>query len=125
MMKLVSKGNFDHAEGWLKKLKEGRYLRILNKYGELGVKALSEMTPVDSGVTASSWRYEIQNTDSGIRLAFWNTNENDNVLIAIILQYGHATGTGGWVEGIDYINPAIRPVFDELARNVWWEVTKI
>ena len=124
-VKLVSKGNFNRTEGWLKSLKEQHYLKILNKYGEMGVNALSSATPVDSGLTASSWQYEIQNDGSSVKLIFFNTNENNGVPIAILLQYGHGTGTGGWVQGRDYINPAVRPIFDELAKKAWWEVTKI
>ena len=124
-VKLVSKGDFKRTEGWLNGLKEKHYLRVLHKYGKMGVDALSAATPVDSGLTASSWYYEVITDEKCTKLAFWNTNVNKNVPIAVIIQYGHATGTGGWVEGRDYINPAIRPIFDELAKRVWWEVTKV
>ena len=88
------------------------------------MSALAAATPLESGKTASSWTYEIQNGASGSRITFSNTHINNGVNIAIILQYGHGTGTGGWVEGRDYINPAIRPVFDNIADAVWKEVTR-
>ena len=97
---------------------------ILDKYGKDGVSALSSATPSESGKTASSWTYEIQNGSGNSRITFSNTNINKGVNIAIILQYGHGTGTGGWVEGRDYINPAMRPVFDNIADAVWKEVTQ-
>ena len=124
-VKLVSKGNFNKTSSWLLKLKDRRYLEVLDKYGQLGVQALADATPVDSGLTAASWFYEIQNEGNNVRLVFYNTNENKGVPIAILLQYGHGTGTGGWVEGRDYINPAIRPIFDELAKKAWMEVTSV
>lgn len=124
-VKLVSKGNFNKTSSWLLKLKDRRYLKVLDKYGQLGVQALADATPVDSGLTAASWFYEIQNEGNNVRLVFYNTNENKGVPIAILLQYGHGTGTGGWVEGRDYINPAIRPIFDELAKKAWMEVTSV
>lgn len=95
---------------------------ILEKYGEAGVAALVSATPSESGKTASSWTYEIQNSANGASITFSNTNINKGVNIAIILQYGHGTGTGGWVQGRDYINPAIRPVFDNIADAVWKEI---
>lgn len=95
---------------------------ILEKYGEAGVAALVSATPSESGKTASSWTYEIQNSANGASVTFSNTNINKGVNIAIILQYGHGTGTGGWVQGRDYINPAIRPVFDNIADAVWKEI---
>ena len=117
------KGDLKKTEKYLKKLNEGKYFDCLNKYGAIGVDALAEATPKDSGLTASSWIYTIERTDSGIGIYWENTNENDGVNIAIILQYGHGTGTGGYVKGRDYINPALRPIFDEMAENVWKEVT--
>ena len=91
----------------------------------ISVEALSAATPVDSGLTASSWYYEIEHNDTGASISFFNSNVNEGVPIAIILQYGHGTGTGGWVEGRDYINPAIQPIFDQIANDVWREVTKV
>ena len=123
-IKITSKGDFSNVTRWLERAKEKLRLGILDKYGREGVSALSSATPVDSGVTAASWRYEIQNGPQGAKLSFHNDNINKGVNIAIILQYGHGTGTGGWVEGRDYINPAIQPLFDEIVENVWKEVTR-
>ena len=97
----------------------------LDKYGQEGVAALASATPVDSGLTASSWYYEITHTKDSSTITFLNSHVNDGVPIAIILQHGHGTGTGGWVEGRDYINPAIQPIFDKIANNAWREVTKL
>lgn len=97
----------------------------LDKYGREGVAALSSATPKDSGLTAESWYYEIENKNGRAAITFNNSNINDNVPIAIILQYGHGTGTGGWVEGRDYINPAIQPLFDKIANDAWEEVNKL
>ena len=98
---------------------------MLDKYGRLGVKALSEATPKDTGETASSWYYRIERGSGSTSLAFYNSHVNDGVPIAVILQYGHGTGTGGWVPGTDYINPATKDIFDNLAKEVWREVTSL
>ena len=90
----------------------------------MGVAALRETTPKDTGKTADSWSYRIERKGNQVSIAFLNSKFNQNVPIAIIIQYGHATGTGGWVEGVDYINPAIRPLFNEIAENLWKEVNK-
>jgi hypothetical protein len=97
----------------------------LDKYGRKGVSALAAATPVDSGLTASSWSYEIENTKESAKITFNNSNIQNGVPIAIILQYGHGTGTGGWVQGRDYINPAIQPIFDQIVDDAWKEVTAI
>lgn len=119
-----SRGTFSLTQAFLKRLEEQRYLRVLSKYGEIGVQALSEATPKDSGITASSWSYEVKMKDGNPGIFWSNSNVNQGVNIAIILQYGHGTGTGGWVEGMDYINPALKPIFDKLIDDVWKEVTK-
>lgn len=95
-----------------------------HKFGMMGVSALSKNTPIDTGTTASSWKYEIVREPGKVNINFYNTNNQNGVPIAIILQYGHATRNGGWVEGRDYINPAIQPLFDEIAKKAWEEVTK-
>lgn len=125
MIRITSKGDFSKATRWLERAKEKLRIGILDKYGEEGVEALSNATPVDSGATASSWRYEIQNSSTGAKLSFHNDNINKGVNIAIIIQYGHGTGTGGWVEGRDYINPAIQPLFEKIAEEVAKEVARI
>lgn len=98
---------------------------LLDKYGRKGVDALVSATPVDSGKTAGSWDYEIVNRKGSATIRFTNSNIVNGCPIAIILQYGHGTRNGGWVEGRDYINPALRPIFDELAEKAWKEVTKL
>ena len=122
LIRFTHKGDFSKLSGFLEKAKESIRLGTLNKYGRLGVKALSAATPVDSGTTAASWSYQIERGDGTESIIFLNSNVNRSVNIAIILQYGHGTGTGGWVQGRDYINPALRPVFDKLADEVWEEV---
>lgn len=117
------RGNFSKTDRFFARLKYGTPEEMLRKYGQRGVAALMSATPVDSGLTASSWYYEIVRTKQGLKLEFLNSNiQNGYAPIAILLQYGHATGTGGWVEGRDYINPALRPIFDQLAKDAWEEV---
>ncbi len=108
----------------MERIKEIFHFGLLDKYGKDGVAALSSATPVDSGNTVNSWYYEIENKKGQVRINFLNSNINQGVPIAIILQYGHGTGTGGWVQGRDYINPAIQPVFDRILQDIWKEVTR-
>ena len=108
----------------MEKANKGAKLSVLDKYGREGVNALASATPVESGRTADSWYYEIERSTRSASITFLNSNVNKGVPIAIILQYGHGTGTGGWVQGRDYINPAIQPIFDRLADEAWEEVTK-
>ena len=125
MITFRQKGDFSKLSRYLEKVKEAAKVGILDKYGQAGVAALSSATPVESGLTAQSWYYEVEHTKSSAVIRFLNSNVNKGVPIAIILQYGHGTGTGGWVEGRDYINPAIQPIFDQIANDAWKEVTKI
>ena len=125
MITFQHKGNFPKINRHLERLKEVARLGILDKYGREGVAALKSATPTDSGSTADSWYYEIEHNRQSSIIRFNNSNINDGVPIAIILQYGHGTGTGGWVEGRDYINPAVQPVFDRIKSDVWREVTKV
>ena len=124
MISFRHKGDFSKFTKYLERAKQAAGLSDLNKYGREGVAALAAATPVDSGKTASSWYYEIVNKPGSVTITFNNSNIQNGVPIAIILQYGHATGTGGWVEGRDYINPSIRPIFDKIANDAWREVTK-
>lgn len=124
MISFRQKGDFSKLTRFLERAKDAIHIGDLDKYGREGVAALSSATPVESGLTAASWYYKIENTKGSARIAFYNSNVQNGVPIAIILQYGHGTGTGGWVEGRDYINPAIRPVFDKIADTAWREVTK-
>ena len=125
MISFRQKGDFSKLNRFLEKAKEAVKLGDLDKYGKQGVAALASATPVDSGETANSWSYEIVRSNGSIKIEFHNTNINQGVPIAIILQYGHGTGTGGWVQGRDYINPAIQPIFDKIADSAWREVTKL
>ena len=125
MIKFRHKGDFSKLNRYLERVKEAARLGVLDKYGREGVAALASATPVDSGLTASSWYYEIVRENGSAKINFCNSHFNKGVPIAIILQYGHGTGTGGWVEGRDYINPAMRPVFDKIANEAWREVTKL
>lgn len=123
MIVLKTTGKLKKTEKFLSKMSRFDIRRILNKYGEEGVHALAENTPVRSGETASSWRYKV-NINNGIATVTWsNTHVEKGVNIAIILQYGHGTRNGGYVQGIDYINPALKPVFNALAEEAWMEVT--
>lgn len=124
-IKMVCTGSFNKTERFLKKAHEASKTinSTLTKYGEKGVAALQAATPVRTGETASSWYYKIEKSGSRITLSFLNSNVNKGVPIAIILQYGHGTNNGGWVQGRDYINPALRPVFDEMVEAIWKEVT--
>lgn len=125
MISFTHKGDFSKTTNFLKRAKKLNLNDVLNKYGAKGVAALSSATPVDSGLTAGSWYYEIENKNGSSSISFYNSNVQNGVLIAIILQYGHGTGTGGWVQGRDYINPAIQPIFDEIVNNAWREVTNL
>ena len=119
----TSSGDFKRTEKWLKTLHEQEVFSTLDRFGRQGVAALSAATPVDSGETAASWYYEITRTKSSWTITFNNSNMVGGVPLAILLQYGHGTGTGGYVQGRDYINPAIQPVFDRIADEAWKAVT--
>ena len=125
MISFRQKGDFSKLTRFLERAKEAVKVGDLDKYGQEGVVALASATPVDSGLTANSWYYEIENKKGSVTITFKNSNIQNGVPIAIILQYGHGTGTGGWVQGRDYINPAIQPIFDKIAENAWREVTKL
>ena len=125
MIKFRQKGDFSKLTRFLEKAKEAVHLGDLDKYGREGVAALASATPVDSGLTADSWRYEITNKQGSAKITFYNSNIQNGVPIAIILQYGHGTRNGGWVQGRDYINPAIQPIFDKIVNDAWREVTKL
>mgnify|MGYP000048931945 FL=1 len=126
MISFRSKGDFSKATRYFEQLSKISNLeQVLSKYGQMGVSALASATPTDTGLTASSWYYEIEHQNGDVSLSFKNSNINKGVNIAVILQYGHGTGTGGWVAGRDYINPAIQPVFDKIAEDAWREVTNL
>lgn len=124
MISFRHKGDFSITTKFLERIKKDVVSIDLDKYGRAGVEALAAATPIDSGKTASSWEYEIIKNKNSIVIRYYNTNVQNEVPIAVILQYGHATKNGGWVEGIDYINPAIQPIFDSIVKEAWGEVTK-
>lgn len=122
MITIKHKGDFEKTTAFLNKMKKRDVRSILDKYGKLGVTLLSEATPVDSGKTASSWSYDIVAERNRYEIQWSNSNVNNGVNIAMILQYGHGTRQGGYVSGRNYINPATQKVFDEMANELWGEV---
>lgn len=120
----TSQGSFDKTEAWLKKMSKLKFDSILKKYGQMGVTALASATPVESGLTASSWSYEVVGNQQNFTITWTNSHVVEGANIAILLQYGHGTGTGGYVQGRDYINPAIIPVFDKIRDELFREVSK-
>lgn len=125
MIEITQKGSFNNTERFLRKMQDAQRLDFLAKYGSMGVAALSSATPSRSGITASSWSYSIQQRPGYYSIRWHNSHIEDGVNIAVILQYGHGTGTGGYVQGRDYIMPAIRPIFDQIVAEAMREVTKI
>lgn len=126
IVEINHKGSFKFTEKFLLNALHVNPRAILGKYGEMGVKALEDATPIRSGETAASWSYDIERSGrNGWQIVWYNSNVNNHVNIAVILQYGHLTGTGGWVDGIDYINPALEPVFDKIANEAWKEVYSV
>lgn len=121
---LSSEGSWGSVEKFLKNAASGGQFKILSRYGEKGVSALSAASPKDSGTMASSWSYEVELGVTKSAIYWSNSNEEGGVNIAVIIQHGHGTGTGGYVQGRDFINPAMRPIFDEIANAVWMEVTR-
>ena len=125
MISITGKGKFDKVTQYHSKVKNVISTEVLDKFGKAGVAALASVTPVDTGLTANSWYYEIEIKKGSATIRFCNSNIQNGVPIAIILQYGHGTRNGGWVVGRDYINPVIQPIFDEITKNAWREVTKL
>jgi phosphoglycerol transferase MdoB-like AlkP superfamily enzyme len=123
VISIESKGSFDKTEKFLSTMSKFSVQNILDKHGQLGVYALSQNTPSDSGLTSESWKYQTEITKDYYSITWSNSNlTDDRIPVAILLQYGHSTGTGGYVQGTDYINPAIKPIFDKIAEDVWNEV---
>lgn len=125
MIKIKHKGNFSKTEKFLKKALTLDFYKGIEKYAKEGVRALESATPIDSGITSGSWGYEIKTSKDGISIYWNNTNINDGIPIAILIQYGHGTRNGGYVQGIDFINPALKPVFEKIANSVWKEVASL
>ena len=125
MIKVKLKGDFKKVDRFFERVLEFVKLGRMDYYGRLGVNELSAATPVDTGLTAASWKYRIDREDDRVKLVFYNTNIQNGVPVAIVLQYGHATATGGWVEGRDYINPALQPIFDAIRMDIENEVRSL
>ncbi len=125
MISFRQRGDFSKLTRYLERAKEVARIGDLDKYGRQGVAALESATPKDTGLTSKSWKYEIKQSKGSVSISFYNTNIQNGVPIAILLQYGHGTRNGGWVQGRDYINPAIQPIFDEIAKSAWKEVTSL
>lgn len=123
MISVSSHGDFRKTTKFLELMKSGDIFDQLSSYGRRGVDALSSATPTDTGETAHSWDYELKQGKGFYSIHWFNTHVINGVNIAVIIQYGHGTGTGGWVEGRDYINPAMRPVFDKIVEDIWRQVT--
>ena len=124
MIVVKHKGDLSKTTKYLQRMSKFDCKKILERYAQEGVKALETATPVDTGLTAKSWGYEISIAKGSYSITFTNSNVIDGVPIAIILQYGHGTRNGGWVKGVDYINPSLQPIFDKIANDAWREVTK-
>ena len=126
MIKVTTRGSYDRTRAWLQRMQRREQFRVLHKYGAMGVAALQKATPVDSSATAQSWYYEIVDRKGYFAIHWLNSNvvEPGTIPVAVLLQYGHATGNGAYVQGEDYINPAMRPIFDQMAADMWKEVTK-
>lgn len=125
MINFTETGNFDKTEAYLARLSQEDLSTVLNKYGEMGVNALSNATPVDSGLTAQSWYYTIESRRGYYSIRWHNSNIQSGIPIAVLIQYGHGTRNGGYVQGRDYIMPAIQPIFDQIAAEAWREVTRV
>ena len=123
MIIFESQGDFKKTDNFLRKMLRLDLSRSLDKYGRAGVAALASATPSESGLAANSWGYEIQSSGRNVTITWTNSNIENGFPVAVMLQYGYGTGTGGYVQGRDYINPAIKPIFDEIAAEVWKEVT--
>lgn len=123
MITITTKGDFKNTDKFLDRVLKKDFYKSLDVYGQRGVEALDAATPKDSGLTSSSWTYDIDNNLNSIGIFWSNTNVNKGHNIAILIQYGHGTGSGGYVYGVDYINPALKPIFDEIAETIWKEVT--
>jgi hypothetical protein len=126
LIKLTSRGSFKKTQDWLRRMQSGKEFAGLDKYGAMGVNALKRATPVDSGATQEGWYYEIIRRPGYYSIQWLNshTEEPGHIPIAVLIQFGHGTRNGGYVEGRDYINPAMRPIFDQIADAMWKEVTR-
>lgn len=119
------RGNFTKTERFFERIKELNHHGLFDKYGMMGVEALSKATPKDTGLTSQSWTYTILHRFGITSIVWSNTNENDGVKIAILIQYGHGLKNGGYIQGRDYINSAMQPIFDKIAKDAWEEVIRV
>ncbi len=124
MIRVTTRGSFKNVDAFLQRMKKREHFKVLEKYGELGVTALKDATPVDSSETANSWYYKITDKRGYYAVAWHNSHVDNGIPIVILLHYGHGTRTGGYVQGQDFINPAIKPIFDQMATDMWKVVTK-
>lgn len=122
MISVTSSSSSDNVLGYLRRAAKETTIGNLDAYGERGVQALRAATPKESDETANAWEYRVVRQSGKIQIEWYNTHVEDGANIAILIQYGHGTGTGGWVEGRDYINPAMKPVFDQIAKDILKEV---
>lgn len=125
MISIKVKGDYKKATSFLEKLKNALKLGMLDKYGKMGVEALQDATPKDTGLTAASWNYEINRSQNSVSIVWTNTNIQNGANIAVLIQYGHGTGWGSYVQGVDYINPALAPIFQQIADDSWKEITRL
>lgn len=125
MISLESSGSFRNVQQFLTQMRHGQIMAALDAYGQQGVDALSDATPIESGETANAWSYRVTRNGGSWSIEWFNNHVNDGQVIAILLQYGHGTGTGGFVQGRDYINPAMQPIFDRISADVWKAVSSL
>lgn len=123
MIKLKQKGSFKNSEKFFNRILKREYFKLFEQVGQKGVDALREATPKRTGKTAESWSYTVQEDKNGLSVVWTNSNRNDGASVAILIQLGHGTGSGAYAKGVDYINPALRPIFEAFAKDVWLEVT--
>lgn len=123
MISFESSGSFDRTEQFLKKMSSREIFKSLEQHAQAGVKALASASPIDSGLTSTSWGYKIESSKRSTSVTWFNTNTETGVSVVIMLQYGHAVRGGGYVQGQDFINPAMKPIFDKIEADVWRVVT--
>ena len=124
IVNLQASGSFKHTSSFFDRVLHRDFYRNLSKYGQQGVDALKSVTPIDTGETAASWTYSVYFNKDTIKISWYNNNQSERVPVVVLLQYGHATRDGRFIRGLDFVNPAIRPIFEEMSESIWKEVTK-
>lgn len=124
MAMVTHKGGFKNTERFFNRVMKKEYLNVLEKYGQMGVQALAGNTPAQSGKTADSWDFGIDEGDGKVTIYWTNSNENEGINIVLLLIYGHGTENGYYVEGLNFVDPAIQPIFQQMAEETWREITK-